>query len=104
MAFVLPARALNHFSLMRPLADRVPLGHYRKYSFRVLYTDQFDRFSAPIENRYTRAEVAAWFARAGLEDVVILGGAGWRASGKRTARTQSNEKLVVSRQSSIVNR
>ncbi|HEX8709478.1 MAG TPA: methyltransferase domain-containing protein [Pyrinomonadaceae bacterium] len=83
VAFVLPSRALDSFRATRPLADRVPLGHYRKYSFRVLYTDQFDRFSAPIENRYSRAEVAAWFERAGLEDVVILGGAGWRASGKK---------------------
>ena len=83
VAFVLPSRALEHFPAMRKLADRVPLGHYRKYSFRVLYTDQFDRFSAPIENRYSRAEVAAWLERAGLEDTVILGGAGWRASGRR---------------------
>ena len=83
LAFILPSRALARFSATRPHADRVPLGHYRKYSFRVLYTDQFDRFSAPIENRYSRAEVAEWFARAGLTDVVILGGAGWRASGRR---------------------
>ncbi|MGB9179699.1 MAG: class I SAM-dependent methyltransferase, partial [Pyrinomonadaceae bacterium] len=83
VAFVAPARALEKIPATRTLADRVPLGHYRKYSFRVLYTDQFDRFSAPIENRYSRAEVAAWFERAGLEDVIILGGAGWRASGRK---------------------
>lgn len=88
LAFVLPSRALDNFTPTRSLADRVPLGHYRKYSFRVLYTDQFDRFSAPLENRYGRAEVAAWFERAGLRDVVILGGAGWRASG----RSVSNAK------------
>ena len=82
VAFVLPARALERISATRKLADRVPLGHYRKYSFRVLYTDQFDRFSAPIENRYSRVEVEGWLERAGLEDVVILGGAGWRASGR----------------------
>jgi len=80
--FVLPARALDKFNLTRSLADHVPLGHYRKYSFRVLYTDQFDRLSAPIENRYGRAEVAAWFERAKMRDVVVLGGAGWRASGR----------------------
>jgi SAM-dependent methyltransferase/uncharacterized protein YbaR (Trm112 family) len=81
VAFVGPARILERFPATRPLADRVPLGHYRKYSFRVLHTDQFDRFSAPIENRYSRAEVAGWLDRAGLKDVVILGGQGWRASG-----------------------
>jgi len=91
VAFVIPARALDKFAPTRGLAARVPLGHYRKYSFRVLYTDQFDRFSAPIENRYGRAEVAEWFERAGLADVVILGGAGWRASGRHAARAASIE-------------
>lgn len=85
VAFVLPARALESFPPTRAWADRVPLGHYRKYSFRILYTDQFDRFSAPIENRYSRAEVAGWFERAGFRDVVILAGQGWRASGRRVA-------------------
>jgi SAM-dependent methyltransferase/uncharacterized protein YbaR (Trm112 family) len=96
VAFVLPSRALDRFERTRSLADRVPLGHYRKYSFRVLYTDQFDRFSAPIENRYSRAEVAGWFERAGLEDVVILGGAGWRASAKRAAPADKKEELKES--------
>ncbi|HEV2915774.1 MAG TPA: methyltransferase domain-containing protein [Pyrinomonadaceae bacterium] len=94
VAFVIPARNLDRFPATRPLAERVPLGHYRKYSFRVLYTDQFDRFSAPIENRYSRAEVAEWFERAGLTDVVILGGAGWRASGRRHgARLEAIEEV-----------
>jgi SAM-dependent methyltransferase/uncharacterized protein YbaR (Trm112 family) len=98
LAFVLPARALESVPVTRTLADRVPLGHYRKYSFRVLYTDQFDRFSAPIENRYSRAEVAAWLERAGLEDVLILGGAGWRASGRRrsaVAQEREEEKAMT---------
>lgn len=92
VAFVLPSRALARFKATASLADRVPLGHYRKYSFRVLYTDQFDRFSAPIENRYSRAQVAAWFERAGLEDVVILGGAGWRASARRASQVNQPER------------
>jgi SAM-dependent methyltransferase/uncharacterized protein YbaR (Trm112 family) len=93
-AFVTPARILGHFQLTRSLADRVPLGHYRKYSFRVLYTDQFDRFSAPIENRYSRAEVAGWFERAGFEDVMILGGQGWRASGRHGGHESSAAEPV----------
>lgn len=91
VAFVLPARALARFERTRPLADRVPLSHYRKYSFRVLYTDQFDRFSAPIENRYGRADVARWFEHEGMEDIVILGGAGWRASGRRSLEIKVGE-------------
>jgi SAM-dependent methyltransferase/uncharacterized protein YbaR (Trm112 family) len=91
VALVTPARLLAGFPATRSLADRVPLGHYRKYSFRVLYTDQFDRFSAPIENRYGRAEVIGWFERAGLKDVVILGGAGWRASARRVESIKGSE-------------
>jgi SAM-dependent methyltransferase len=94
VAFVLPSRVLAHFEHTRSLADRVPLGHYRKYSFRVLYTDQFDRFSAPLENRYSRAEVASWLERAGMEDIVILGGAGWRASGKRATAPVVVRELI----------
>lgn len=92
--FVTPARLLGRFQRTSHLADRVPLGHYRKYSFRILHTDQFDRFSAPIENRYSRAEVAGWLERAGLKDVVILGGQGWRASGRKlTAGNQASEPV-----------
>jgi SAM-dependent methyltransferase len=101
VAFVLPSRALAHFEKTKSLADRVPLGHYRKYSFRVLYTDQFDRFSAPIENRYSRMEVAGWFERAGLKDVVILGGAGWRASGKRTLEKVKEEEMMNERATAL---
>jgi SAM-dependent methyltransferase/uncharacterized protein YbaR (Trm112 family) len=91
LGLVKPARTLQRFPATRALADRVPLGHYRKYSFRVLYTDQFDRFSAPIENRYSRDEVAQWFERAGLADVRILGGQGWRASGRRARSEKAPE-------------
>ena len=99
VAFVTPARIIGRIPWTRPLADRIPLGHYRKYSFRVLYTDQFDRLSAPIENRYSRAEVAGWFERAGLADVFILGGQGWRASGRATAQSLTDS---VEREDSAV--
>jgi SAM-dependent methyltransferase/uncharacterized protein YbaR (Trm112 family) len=104
VAFVLPSRALELIPATRSLADRVPLGHYRKYSFRVLYTDQFDRFSAPLENRYSRAEVAGWLERAGLEDVVILSGAGWRASGRRRGETQRQEEEEAGREALAASR
>jgi SAM-dependent methyltransferase/uncharacterized protein YbaR (Trm112 family) len=82
VAFVIPTRVLRRFESTRGLANRVPLRQYADYPFRVLHTDQFDRFSAPIENRYSRAEVRAWFDRAGLTDVSIEEGLGWRAMGQ----------------------
>ena len=47
------------------VAERLPMKQYAKYPFRVCVNDQFDRLSAPIEFRYTRAEVEGWMRRAG---------------------------------------
>jgi SAM-dependent methyltransferase len=60
----------------------LPLGQYVDYPFRVLWNDQFDRFSAPLEKRYRRAAVEALLLQAGLTDIRILGGYGWRASAR----------------------
>jgi SAM-dependent methyltransferase len=80
---VLPYRVLSRFAVTRPLAEHFPLKSYAGYPVRVIINDQFDRFSAPIENRYTEREVGDWLARAGLENARILPGAGWRAVGER---------------------
>jgi SAM-dependent methyltransferase len=61
----------------------LPLGQYVEYPFRVLWNDQFDRFSAPLEKRYSRAAVEQLMASAGLADVTVLPGYGWRAAGTR---------------------
>lgn len=81
ITFVLPYKIASRTPL-RAWAERLPLKTYAGFPFRCLYQDQFDRLSAPVENRYTRAEVEAWFQRAGLEDVAILGEVGWRARGR----------------------
>ena len=49
------------------VAHDFPLSHYRDYSFKFMVADAFDRFATPIENRYSRAEIAAWLARYGRE-------------------------------------
>ena len=48
---------------------------------------RFDRLPAPIENRYTTAEVEARLASAGLEDVVVYPNCGWVATGRKSAST-----------------
>jgi SAM-dependent methyltransferase len=80
---VMPYRLMSRVPLLKPLADKLPLRMYADYPVRVIVNDQFDRFSAPIENRYTRAEVAEWLNRAGLANTRILPGYGWRATGQR---------------------
>lgn len=82
---VTPYKLLARFSATRPIAEAMPLKMYADYPLRVIVNDQFDRFSAPIENRYRRDEVLGWLTRAGLREPVILGGAGWRAVGEKPA-------------------
>jgi hypothetical protein len=80
---VVPYKVLSRFGPTRKFAEAMPLKFYADYPVHAIVNDQFDRFSAPIENRYTRREVQQWLDRAGLETVAVLGGSGWRAAGRR---------------------
>jgi SAM-dependent methyltransferase len=79
---VWPYRMMRgHPTLERPAAA-FPLKTYADYPFGVLVNDQFDRFSAPIERRFTRVEVRAMLERAGLQDVQVLANSGWLGDGQ----------------------
>jgi ubiquinone/menaquinone biosynthesis C-methylase UbiE len=80
--FVWPYRALRTSPRLRPVAEAFPLKTYADYPFGVLVNDQFDRFSAPLERRYTRAEVIALLQDAGLRDVRVLPNNGWVGDGR----------------------
>lgn len=79
---VLPYRALS--ALGARWHQDWPLFVYTKYPFAVLYNDQFDRFSAPIEKRYDLEEVRRLLEGAGLRDVQVRRAFGWIADGTRT--------------------
>jgi SAM-dependent methyltransferase len=49
--------------------DALPLSFYRNTSFYTMRTDSRDRFGTPLEQRFTKAEIAAMMAAAGLEGV-----------------------------------
>jgi len=66
-----------------------PLYVYTKYPFNVLYNDQFDRFSAPIEKRYDANEVVHLLENAGLSSVTVRPCFGWIADGIRPDRAAS---------------
>jgi hypothetical protein len=55
---------------------------YADYPFGVLVNDQFDRFSAPLEHRYTEEEVRDMLTRSGLTSVMVLPNAGWLGDGR----------------------
>ncbi len=83
VAVVLPYRAMRNRTTAGRLASALPLKTYADYPFAVLVNDQFDRFSAPIEQRFTEPRVKTMLARAGLEDVVTIPNSGWVADGRR---------------------
>lgn len=86
VTFVVPYRMLRN-TRWKSVAEGLPLKLYADFPFRLLYQDQFDRFSAPIENRYDREEVEGWLTRSGVEDWHILRGSGWRATGRIPSRS-----------------
>jgi len=87
VAVVTPQRALRRRPHGRALAAALPLKTYVDYPFGVLVNDQFDRFSAPLERRYTAGEVRDCLACAGLEDIVVLANHGWLGDGRRPPPT-----------------
>lgn len=97
-AVAFPAALLAHLTLVWPyivlrrvpgfnkVAERMPMKQYAQYPFRVCVNDQLDRFSAPIENRYTKQETRDWMTRGGLADVSVGSNYGWVATGRKPKR------------------
>jgi SAM-dependent methyltransferase len=49
--------------------EAVPLSYYRHHSFYTMRTDARDRFGTPLEQRFSRDQIAGMMAAAGLIDV-----------------------------------
>jgi SAM-dependent methyltransferase len=79
LGVVLPYRMLARLGVERH--RQWPLFVYAKYPFTVLYNDQFDRFSAPLEKRFDAHEVRRLMEGAGLRDVQIIPNSGWIGEG-----------------------
>jgi SAM-dependent methyltransferase/uncharacterized protein YbaR (Trm112 family) len=84
-SFVLPYRLFSLIPRLAGLADQMPLRQYSRYRFRTCVNDQFDRFSAPLERRYTRGEVEELLGLAGLEEQNVFPNFGWVAYGRKPA-------------------
>src|SRR5215471_4749060 len=83
--FVWPYEILRRIPGLRDLAEKIPMKQYSYFPFRVCVNDQLDRFSAPIENRYTRQDVVDWLKRAKLEQTEVNASFGWVGTGKKPA-------------------
>lgn len=64
----------------------LPLSAYRKLSFSTMRTDSRDRFGTPLEQRFTREEIAGMMSRAGLVDICFSESVPyWVAVGRKAA-------------------
>jgi SAM-dependent methyltransferase len=86
--FVWPYRLLKRVPGLRGLAEKMPMKQYAGFPFRVCVNDQLDRFSAPIENRYTRKEVEEWLRRGNLQDSQVAASYGWVATGRKSSAAE----------------
>ena len=46
-----------------------PLSYYRRRSVYVMWTDAYDRFCTPLEQRFSRAQIAEMLTACGCEDI-----------------------------------
>jgi hypothetical protein len=53
----------------------IPLSFYRDHTFYTMRTDARDRFGTPLEQRFTRVQIAQMMQEAGLVDVKFSTGA-----------------------------
>ena len=83
--FVWPYRLLKAIPGLRSIAEKLPMKQYASFPFRVCVNDQLDRFSAPIENRYTCQDVKDWLNRAQLEKTKVNAAYGWVGTGRKPA-------------------
>jgi SAM-dependent methyltransferase len=83
VGLVLPYRVARRVKALQRFADALPLKAYADYPFDVCVNDTFDRFSAPLEARFTADEVTAMLDAAGFTDIVVLENYGWIGSGRR---------------------
>ncbi|HEY2963249.1 MAG TPA: class I SAM-dependent methyltransferase, partial [Pyrinomonadaceae bacterium] len=81
--FVWPYRLMQLVPPLRATAANMPMKQYAVLPFRVCVNDQLDRFSAPIENRYTRSQVETWLTSAGLKRSQVIPNFGWLGTGQK---------------------
>jgi SAM-dependent methyltransferase/uncharacterized protein YbaR (Trm112 family) len=81
--FVWPYRVMKLIPGLHSFADNMPMKQYAAFPFRVCVNDQMDRFSAPIENRYTKTQVEAWLHEAGLKKLQVIANFGWLGTGQK---------------------
>lgn len=86
---VVPYRLLRRYAPNAAWGKSWLFRQYAPYPFMVLVNDEFDRFSAPIERRYTRDEVEELMGAAGLRSIVVRESFGWIGHGLKCDEVSS---------------
>ena len=86
---VWPYRVMRSIPALRERAEQLPMKQYANLPFRVCVNDQLDRFSAPIENRFKRAEVEGLLSRASLSSISVSPNFGWVGTGRKALEPSS---------------
>ena len=83
MPLVLLSRALIGLGMERA-ARHIPLSYYADKSFRMIRNDALDRFGTPLEQRFSKKEIAKMMKDCGLADIVFSEKEPyWHAVGKK---------------------
>lgn len=84
MPFVLLSRAFYALG-MKKIAKKIPLFPYHNKSFNIIRNDALDRFGTPLEQRFSRKEIAAMMESCNLGEIKFSGENGpyWVAVGKK---------------------
>lgn len=90
LLFTVPHKVLRLFPAARELAEGFP---FRQGTGPLsLVGDLYDRFSAPIEKRYSQESAVALLREAGLERLHAERNRGWMVSGHKPVPTQQNDQ------------
>ncbi len=92
LLFAVPFRALRRVPMLERVAAGMPFRHARG-PLR-LANDLYDRFSAPIEKRYSRAGAVQFLRGAGLEQIALAQERGWMAVGTKPATAGVHDELI----------
>jgi 2-polyprenyl-3-methyl-5-hydroxy-6-metoxy-1,4-benzoquinol methylase len=69
---------------MKSLSNKIPLSYYKTHSINIIFNDALDRFGTPLEQRFSREEIAEMMTSAGLKEIVFSNNEPyWHAVGKK---------------------
>lgn len=76
----IPAYILKRSKFLAGMGNKMPYRHTT--NLEIIVSDLYDRFSPPIEKRYTKADIENWFKKSNFKDVGIINYRGWVAWGR----------------------